>query len=315
MEQATGLLERVERVIRRVPIGAEPVAGGYSGAGRWRVFFADDTTAFVKVGTTPWTERAVRQEAAVYEDCDWPFAPRMYGADLGLDLGEPPLIVLEDLGVGHWPPPWSAERIARVRSTLDEVAQTPPPSSLGRLADLRELLMRGWSEVAADPVAFLALGLCSPEWLQAALPILVEAEESVDLDGETLTHFDVRSDNVCCLSSRTVLVDWANACVAHPLTDLLLWLPSLHAEGGPAPEAILPDAPIGAVAVLAGFWAANAGRAAPVDAPGVREVQLRQLRTALPWAARTLGLPEPQGVADIPQDPTIPTGREAFPCT
>jgi hypothetical protein len=271
------------------------VRGGYSGAGRYRVALGAGTTLFVKVGQTPWSAASVRREAAVYEQADWPFAPRLRG----VDLDDPPLIVLEDLTMAEWPPPWTDDRIERVRRVLRDVVGTPPPSGLGRLAELRDVLMRGWSEVAADPSDFLALGLCSRPWLEAALPRFLEAQEATVFDGDSLAHFDVRSDNMCFLGSRTVLVDWGGACLAHPSTDLITWLPSLQAEGGPPPEAILPDAPAGAVAILAGFWAANAGREPPPFAPRVREVQRRQLTAALPWAARTLGLSAPECVRQV----------------
>src|SRR5919108_277017 len=44
-------------------------------------------------------------------------------------------------------------------------------------------------------------------------------------------------------------------------------------------------------AAVAGFFAARAGLPPPPTAPYVRAVQLSQLRAALPWAARELGLP------------------------
>jgi hypothetical protein len=66
-------------------------------------------------------------------------------------------------------------------------------------------------------------------------------------------------------------------------------LPSLHYEGGPPPEAILPGAPEVA-AWVAGFFAARAGLPIIPDAPAVRRVQREQLSTALPWAQRALGL-------------------------
>ncbi|MGH3031166.1 MAG: hypothetical protein ACRDNE_10445 [Gaiellaceae bacterium] len=71
------------------------------------------------------------------------------------------------------------------------------------------------------------------------------------------------------------------------------WLPSLEAEGGPPPEALLPEAPE-AAAFMSGFFAARAGLPPIPTAPHVREIQLAQLLTALPWAARALGLPPPQ---------------------
>jgi hypothetical protein len=54
----------------------------------------------------------------------------------------------------------------------------------------------------------------------------------------------------------------------------------------------LPDAPEVA-AWVAGFFAARAGLPVIPDAPRVRVVQRQQLETALPWAARALGLPPP----------------------
>jgi hypothetical protein len=80
--------------------------------------------------------------------------------------------------------------------------------------------------------------------------------------------------------------------VSNPQLDLGFWLPSLAYEGGPAPERILPDAPEVA-AWVAGFFAARAGLPGISDAPRVRLVQRQQLATALPWAARALGLPLP----------------------
>jgi hypothetical protein len=287
---------RVDRLVPGHTAGWEVISTGYSGAGRYRVELADGGACFVKVGLTRWSAGAVRREAALYGKLARPFVPAMVGAD----LDDPPLIVLEDLSWAEWPPPWTSEGVERVRSLLGEIADTSPPPHLKSVAELRDLLMRGWSEVATDASSFLALGLCSAAWLDAALPRLLEAQDAIDLDGRTLTHFDVRSDNVCFAGPRTVLVDWAGACVAHFLTDLIKWLPSLHAEGGPPPQAILPDAPAGAVAVLAGFWAANAGREPPPGAPSVREIQRRQLAVALPWAALTLGLPEPQPTEQMP---------------
>jgi len=82
------------------------------------------------------------------------------------------------------------------------------------------------------------------------------------------------------------------AVIGNPLLDVAFWLPSLQAEGGPRPEAILPDASELA-AWVAGFFCSGAGEPAIPEAPHVRPLQLMQSRTALPWAARALGLPPP----------------------
>jgi hypothetical protein len=219
-----------------------------------------------------------------------PFLPRMLGWD---DDGERPVIALEDLSDAHWPPPWTTDHVDAVLACLAEVATTPPPPDLPRAAD-SQFDFQGWIEIEDDPEPFLALGLCSSAWLDDALPILRFATEIAPLDGDALMHFDVRSDNLCIRNGRAVLIDWNFACVGNPVADVACWLPSLHAEGGPAPDEILPDGVAELAALLAGYFAAHAARPEIPEAPHVRTLQLRQAGTALPWAARALDLPPPR---------------------
>ena len=149
-----------------------------------------------------------------------------------------------------------------------------------------------WTAVAADPAPFLSLGLADAPWLERALPLLIHYEAQGSTDGESLTHWDLRSDNMCLTAGRAVFVDWHFACVSNPRLDLGFWLPSLAYEGGPAPERLLPDAPEIAARV-SGFFAARAGLPGIHDAPRVRVVQRQQLETALSWVARALDLPPP----------------------
>jgi aminoglycoside phosphotransferase (APT) family kinase protein len=76
---------------------------------------------------------------------------------------------------------------------------------------------------------------------------LLEAEKKVPLAGDALVHGDVRSDNVCFVGDRTVLVDWGGALRGHPHHDLTTALSTLPLEGGPDPFDILPEG---------GAWAA-----------------------------------------------------------
>lgn len=146
-----------------------------------------------------------------------------------------------------------------------------------------------WERVAADPRPFLALGMVSEGWLAEALPLLIEYEGRCSTEGESLTHGDLRSDNICLGAGRVIFVDWNLASLSNARLDLGFWLPSLAYEGGPEPEQILPDAPEVA-AWVAGFFAARAGLPPVPGSPGVRVVQQRQLSTALPWVVRALGL-------------------------
>jgi hypothetical protein len=185
--------------------------------------------------------------------------------------------------------------VAAVRASLDALAQIRPPDGLPALEELRPMLVdSGWPSVEADPAPFLALGLCSDEWLRDALPVLRDAARDLSLAGRSLVHVDIRSDNLCIRDGTALFFDWNWASVGNAVLDLAAWLPSLHAEGGPPPEELLADlegAPY--AAAFSGFWAASAGLRAPRGLPGLREMQRLQLSSALPWAARVLGLPKP----------------------
>jgi len=268
-----------------------PTAGGYSPVGRWRVRTAAGGRVFVKVAHTDHTRRALRTEHGVLRTLDAAFAPRLVAFE---DDALHPILVLEDLGDARWPPPWDDDLVARVRDTLARVHATPtalPPFSVAHAGEAH-----GWAAVAEDPRALLALELVTPRWLDEALPALVDAERRLSPDGDALTHFDVRSDNLCLTDRGVVLIDWNLACRGDPAMDLGFWLPSLEMEGGPPPEALLPGRP-DVAAWVSGFFAARAGLAVIPEAPRVRGVQRAQLETALPWAARALGLAPPDGPA------------------
>jgi aminoglycoside phosphotransferase (APT) family kinase protein len=212
--------------------------------------------------------------------------PRLLGFD---DDGAVPVLALEDLSDATWPPPWTDALVAAVMRSLDEVHRADPPPHVDRM---HATPGSGWGAIARAPAHFLALALCSSAWLAGALPRLLEAEARAPLEGDALVHLDVRSDNVCICGGQAVLVDWVEARIANPDLDVAFWLPSLAAEGGPQPEAILPAAPELA-AWVAGYFASRAGEPPIADAPHVRPLQLMQARTALPWVARALGLPPP----------------------
>lgn len=283
------LKRRIEETAGKRLVHLEPVrGGGYSLALRLKATFEDGATAFVKASTTDDTARFLRAERHVYKS----LGPKSFlPAYLGFhDDGDRPLMLLEDLTGATWPPPWTNARIDAVLSALDAVRQTPIPSGLESLETHRASLT-AWKVVAENPAPFLSIGLCSEDWLERALPDLLAAETSLDLGGEALVHLDVRSDNLCFRADGSaVLVDWNWAVVGNPNMDLAGWLPSLHAEGGPAPERPLPHAGTWA-ASLSGYFASQAGLPPSEGAPTVRVVQLTQLKSALPWAVRELGLP------------------------
>jgi len=291
-EEAANVRRALKR-LRAEPVAWEPVTTeSHTPARRWIVTLTDGRRAFVKAATDELTAAWVRDEHLVYSMLRGAaFLPAYVGFS---DDGAHPVIALEDLSGAAWPPPWTRANVDAVLETLDLVHGTPAPGGLPRADDPHLELRGGWAEVAREPDAFLGLGLCSSEWLDGNLGSLRAAAEGAPLEGEALLHFDVRSDNLCFRGDgHAILVDWNWASVGDPWIDVATWLPSLHAEGGPQPEEAAPGVPPGLAALVAGFFCAHAARPALPTAPQVRGLQLRQARTALPWAARALGLSDP----------------------
>lgn len=287
-------IERVRRALGATPVAWRAASG--HGAPSHRRFVVDlpgGRSSFVKIAAYDYTAEWLREEFRVYAALDGqPFLPRMLGWD---DDGLAPALALEDLSGAMWPPPWDAARIDAVHATLAAVHATPAPEGIPPAVE-SQFGLDGWPDVAADPEPFLSLGLCSREWLLDHLSVLAAASAAAEIEGTSFLHFDVRSDNLCLRDGRALFVDWNNACVGNALLDIASWLPSLEAEGGPAPQVILPDETPGLPAIaslLAGYFCARAGLSAIPQAPHARPLQLMQSRTALPWAARSLGIPPP----------------------
>lgn len=294
---ASVVVEAVTRAAGRAPTAwSRVVGGGYTPAERWLVELDDGDRAFAKVGTIARIGDWLRLEHRTYSEIAAPFQPRM----LGWSDGPVPALLLEDLSDATWPPPWDGELVARVLATLEVVASTPCPQ-WAPAVDEQTAIFSGWSRIAADPEPFVGLGLVSRRWLDAALPMLVENERPPELAGSALLHFDVRSDNICFAADRTLLVDWNWIGRGNPLFDVAAWLPSLAFEGGPTPEEVRPDAGVFAAAI-AGYLCSRAPEPIIPDAPHVRRVQLEQAMTSLPWAARWLELPAPDGPRMLRRD-------------
>lgn len=287
---------RVAAVLGAALARAEPVRRGYSRAGRFLLHLADGRRAFLKEAVDEQSAAWLRAERLIYGDPALrgaPFLPRLLAFDdPGAARGAPwPALYLENLSAALWPPPWSDALVARVLTALKELARVPVPAGVPELGPAWARTA-GWRDVAATPGPLLALGLCDAAWLQAALPRLLAAADPALLAGDALLHMDIRSDNLCFTADRVLFIDWNWACRGAAVMELALFAPSLHAEGGPPPEALLPAAP-GPAALVSGLLAARAGLPEELVPPGVRAGQRRQLRVALPWAARALGLPPP----------------------
>lgn len=278
------LTSRIERLVGARVESCRRVEGGYTPALRL-LCRTSRGSFFAKVGTTRVTREALSREIQVYNSLSGDFMPRLLASEE--DESEP-ILIIEDLSAHHWPPPWDVRSIELTLAQIDAMHNTRAP--LETFAQAHGMVGANWLAVAAAPSPFLSLGLADAAWLEAALPALVRYEESCPTEGDSLTHCDLRSDNMCVAEKRAIFIDWNAACLSNPRLDLGFWLPSLAYEADVEPEKILPDAPEVA-AWVSGFFAARAGLPQITDAPRVRHVQRRQLATALPWAVRALDLP------------------------
>jgi hypothetical protein len=280
------LLARVERLLGSRPVAWSPARGGYSTAERWSLDLADRRRVFAKMAVLPLHAEFLRDEHRNMRMCSTDVRCEIYG----FEDGDRPLLVLEDLRDARWPPPWEAGDIDRVLDTLDGIWATPA-DELPMAARIQEMFS-GWDDVARDPSGFLSLGLATDDWVQRCVPGLREAARGANYEGNDFLHMDVRSDNLCLTDDRVVFVDWNWAVRGPRELDLACWLSALRLEGGPLPEEIAPGLSAYAAGIC-GFFARQAPLPPPEGAPTVRRFQLRQLRIALPWACRELGLPQP----------------------
>jgi Phosphotransferase enzyme family len=276
--------ERVERAVGSTPVRYVARSGGYSTADRFSVELADGRRVFVKSAEDANLAGWLRREHEVYASVEGGFIPRLEGWD---DDGRRPVLAIEDLSDADWVPRWDATRVGAVVLALEEIAASAHPANTHPVGVSFPDLFDRWADVAHDPEPFLSAGIRDRAWLDKWLPAIVAAAETVDSSGSSLLHLDVRSDNICFRDGRAILVDWNWATLGNPLLDLAAWLPSLACEGGPKPWDVLPG---GAAygAMVSGVWAAVVGLPPPETAPGVRDVQRRQLEVALAWCEREL---------------------------
>lgn len=280
----SGLEHRLAAIVGAEPLDWAQRAGGYSTAERYTVTLDDGRRVFVKAARPEHMAGWLRREHEVYVSLQGSFIPQLIGFD---DDGQRPMLVIEDLSDADWTPHWTPERIELIRGALDELHASAPPPNTNPIRETYTSWFGRWRIVESDPDPFLSLGLRSPDWLADRLPAIIETADAAPVDGDAVTHLDVRSDNVCTLDGRAVLVDWNFVSLAAHELDLAAWACSLALESGPPPWILLPDSP-GFAAFISGIFASVAGLPAPETAPTVREFQARQLAVALDWLDREL---------------------------
>lgn len=150
---APDLIARTKRILREKTTAWTPVNRGYTPAERW-LATTSSSGVFVKCGVTSLTARWLRREFHAYGQVKGSFIPELVGWE---DDERAPLLILEDLSQSFWPPPWTRERIDRVRECLDEMHAArpvmPPFPAIHPLGHPQRQYLHNFTQREADRLA------------------------------------------------------------------------------------------------------------------------------------------------------------------
>jgi Ser/Thr protein kinase RdoA (MazF antagonist) len=264
--------------------------------------------------------RAIAIEERVYRELGdrlAPYAPSFIGAFQRDDWH---VLLLEDCGPADVPPwtPSKAQAAAREYAAFHErnVGYDPPEwVSRTDWQQFGEI----WSRLAAldggIPSAARLAGERADEaeaWLRGNLATLDAAARAIASAPRpfTLLHEDTRADNVRLHGGKLRLFDWNWISLGPAEFDVAGFAEGIAADGGPPPETFVDEyervRPVrrdvlrDVVAGAAAYFSAVAWRPPPPGLPRVRDVQRRQMKVCVPWAARLLGLPQPDWIEAVP---------------
>jgi hypothetical protein len=284
----------VERVLGSPVVQAVSQAGGFSPGTADRVLLADGRTAFVKAVGSALNQHSPgmhRREGLISGRLpNVAGLPRLIGS---YDDGDWVALVFEEVAGRQPDTPWRVDDVQLVLATLGRLADQLTPSPLPDLPppELRDDFL-GWHRLITDPDPGLA------PWATARLDRLAERAGGAlaKLAGDTLVHWDVRSDNLLIGPDRTVtLVDWPWAFNGAPWIDRLQLLLNVRLYGGidvapwfhrlAADTAADPADLADVLAGLAGYFLDVARRPAPAGLPTIRAFQQAQGDVVLTWLA------------------------------
>lgn len=201
--------------------------------------------------------------------------------------------------------PWQAGDLERVLDALYalSVQLSPSPWPASESDQKVPDFFRSWERIVADGDDPWS----QDPWVGARAPALVAAEEQLraELVGETLSHTDLRADNVLLTSERVWFVDWAHAHNAAPWVDAALLLADViasHADreqGGtvdlaavikshPALRGVGHEVVWRLVVGLAGALHGLSSLPSPPGLPTIRGWQASTADTLLAWCRRTV---------------------------
>jgi hypothetical protein len=179
-----------------------------------------------------------------------------------------------------------------------ELTPSPWPGDAGhRLTDF----LTGWRRIGEDPEDPWQ----ADAWVRPRLARLLGVEDRLrpELYGDTLSHIDLRADNIMLTAERVWFVDWAHAQNAAPWVDVAILLGDVissradRSDGGDIDvRSVISQHPqLGAVpypmvwglqVVMAGALHAMSRQSTPSGLPTIRSWQGRTAETLLGWCER-----------------------------
>jgi aminoglycoside phosphotransferase (APT) family kinase protein len=283
----------VEKIIGGTVVDARSQTGGFSPGTADRVRTADGRRAFVKAVTSVRNEQSAvmaRQELRITGAL--PAAapvPRLLG---GFDDGEWVALVLEDVEGTHPRTPWVQPEIDMAAAALRELAAVLTPAPLAGLPSAADMLaddFAGWDRIAAG---------CPPDlepWTVRRLDDLrAAARRSLTwlAAGDTLSHCDIRADNLLIRpDGRVVVIDWPWGCRGPAWLDTVLLAINVIVHGGDPRQVLTTvdhDAVLAVVAGVTGYFQYASRQPPPPGLPTLRAFQRFQGDALLPWLRTAL---------------------------
>ncbi|MEU4239933.1 phosphotransferase [Actinoplanes sp. NPDC026619] len=268
--------------------------GGFSPGTADRVRTERGARAFVKAVSPALNSRSAelaRMEIHVSESLPRTApVPELLGA---FDDGDWVVLVMEDVDGAPPRTPWVAVEFDAALAALTELAAALTPSPVPGLPTTAERLgddFTAWERIAVDPPADL------DPWLAGKLPELrAAAKRSLEIlgTGDTLTHCDIRADNMLVRSDdgAVMIVDWPWGCVGPGWVDRLLLGADAYVHGGdpaPALHGIDPAVVTDFLAGMSGLFEFVHRLPPPPAIPAVRDFQRRQAEALRPWLRERL---------------------------